>query len=108
MSGASIPDARLVNFGTSLIDHHHRAVVVAIGNVDGDLPGNQIGGFSGVVFAFAVQTDRIFQPHTVVNIKMKNRHWPSSGQSMPSSNVRSADPDSARPWSPARCGSSTP
>jgi hypothetical protein len=81
---ASVPDGRLVDLGTCLIDHHHRAVAVAIGDIDGDLPRDQIGGVPGVVFVFAIHADRIFQSDTIVNIEMKNRHCVSSGESMPS------------------------
>src|SRR3979411_2018398 len=70
-------DRCLVDFGTGFVDHHHGAVHAVGIKVEGDLPGDQVGGFLCVALAFAIQPDRILQPDAVGNFKMKNRHCTS-------------------------------
>jgi len=42
------------------------------------LSGNQIGGFPRLLLASAIQTNRIFQPNAIGNIKVENGHCFSS------------------------------
>jgi hypothetical protein len=75
---SSILDFSLVDFGTGFVDHDHASARAAVVKVDGDLMGDQIGGFPGIVLVLAIEPDRILETNAIGNIKMKNGHWDSS------------------------------
>ena len=79
----SVLDFRLVDFRAGFIDHHHATALAVVIEIDGDLTGDQIGGFLRVLLALAIQSDRIFQPDAIGNVKRKNRQCESSAGSMP-------------------------
>jgi hypothetical protein len=72
---ALILDFLFVDFGSGFVDHHHASTRVAVIKVNGDLTGNQVGGFPGVVLVLAIQSNRIFEPDAVSDVEMKNGHW---------------------------------
>jgi hypothetical protein len=74
----SLLDFSLVDFGAGLIDHDDASALAVIVEIDRDLPGDQIGGFPGVLLVLAIQPDRILEPNAVGNIEMKNGHCGSS------------------------------
>jgi hypothetical protein len=81
-------DFGLVDFGTGFIDHDNAPALTVVIKVDGDLMGNQIGGFLRVILVFAIQPDWIFETNAVGNIKMKNGHRDSSsGINAPTRNL---------------------
>jgi hypothetical protein len=73
---ALILDFLFVDFRAGFVDHDHASTLVAVIKVNGDLTGDQVGGFLGVVLVLAIQSDRIFEPDTVSDVEMKNGHWP--------------------------------
>lgn len=73
---ALILDFLFVDFRAGFVDHDHASTLVAVIKVNGDLTGDQVGGFLGVVLVFAIQSNRIFEPETVSDVEMKNGHWP--------------------------------
>src|SRR6267142_1780990 len=81
---ALILDFLFVDFRTGFVDHDHASTLVAVVKVNGDLTGDQVGGFPGVVLVLAIQSNRIFEPDTVSDVKMKMGIG-SSLRSMPSS-----------------------
>jgi hypothetical protein len=72
---ALILDFLFVDFRTGFVDHDHASTLVAVVKVNGDLTGDQVGGFPGVVLVLAIQPNRIFEPDTVSDVEMKNGHW---------------------------------
>jgi hypothetical protein len=72
---ALIVDFLFVDFGTGFVDHDHASTLVAVIKINGDLTGDQVGGFPGVVLVLAIQSNRIFEPDTVSDVEMKNGHW---------------------------------
>jgi hypothetical protein len=72
---ALILDFLFVDFSAGFVDYDHASPRVAVIKVNGDLTGNQVGGFLGVVLVLAIQSHRIFEPDAVSNIEMKNGHW---------------------------------
>jgi hypothetical protein len=71
---ASDFDRYFVDLQAGLIDHRYASALAAVIQIDGDLSGDQVGGFPGVARVLAIQTDRIFEPHAIGNIEMKNGH----------------------------------
>jgi len=69
-------DFLFVDFRAGFVDHDHASTRVAVIKVNGDLTGDQVGGFLGVVLVLAIQSNRIFEPDTVSDVEMKNGHWP--------------------------------
>jgi hypothetical protein len=72
---ALILDFLFVDFRTGFVDHDHASTLVAVVKVNGDLTGDQVGGFPGVVLVLAIQSNRIFEPDAVSDVEMKNGHW---------------------------------
>jgi hypothetical protein len=77
-SFSSVLDFSLVDFGTGFVDHDNASARAAVVKVDGDLMGNLVGGFPGVVLVLAIEPDRVLETNGVGNIKMKNGHLNSS------------------------------
>jgi hypothetical protein len=75
---SSILDFSLVDFGTGFVDHDYASARAAVVKIDGDLMGDQIGSFPGVVLVLAIEPDRVLETNTIGNVKMKNGHWDSS------------------------------
>jgi hypothetical protein len=73
---ALILDFLFVDFKAGFVDHDHASPRLAVIKVNGDLTGNQVGGFPGVVLVLAIQSNRIFEPDAVSDVEMKNGHWP--------------------------------
>ena len=69
-------DFLFVDFRAGFVDHDHASTRVVVIKVNGDLMGDQVGGFLGVVLVLAIQSNRIFEPETVSDVEMKNGHWP--------------------------------
>jgi hypothetical protein len=88
---ALIPDFLFVDFAAGLVDHDHASIAAAVIKVDGDLKRDQVGGFPCVVFAFAIQSNRVFEPDAIGNIKMKNGHGTPPRRAMPPSEVCSGN-----------------
>jgi hypothetical protein len=84
----SVLDFRLVDFGTGFVGHDYASALAVVVKVDGDLMGDQIGGFPGVVLVLAIQPDRILEANGIGNVKMKYGHWnSSSGVNAPEQNL---------------------
>jgi hypothetical protein len=50
---SSILDVSLVDFGIGFVDHDYASARAAVVKIDGDLMGDQIGGFPGVVLVLS-------------------------------------------------------
>jgi hypothetical protein len=72
---ASALDKGLVDFRPGLVDDHNAPFFAAFFEINGDLPGHQVGGLLRVVLVLTVQSNRIFESNTIGNIEMKNGHW---------------------------------
>src|ERR1700733_16141851 len=69
-----LSDRRLVDLLAIFVDYDHTSVLVVANDVERDVMRDQVSGLPRVVFARAVQTDRIFEPKAIGDIEMKNGH----------------------------------
>src|ERR1700761_3397739 len=89
---------RLVDLRTVFIDHHHASVLIVADDVERDMMRDQVGGFPCVVLTRAIKPDRVFEPKTVGDVEMENRHWhfPSRGQCTAAKRVPADNPKAGR------------
>jgi hypothetical protein len=89
--GALIPNFLFVDFAAGFVDHNDASTLAVVIEVNGDLTSDQVGGILCVAFVFAIQSNRVFEPDAIGNIKMKNGHGAPPPRAMPPGEVCSGN-----------------